>query len=109
MSRFTITLVHGSSEDTEAVIGFDPPLQTYFLQGFPFEMNDGSYFKIWLGTEPREYPAIEGLVKALRAKGYDFHGLSEAQMEQMLEEVQRPVVPRPGMRFLMRGRSDEVR
>ncbi|MEA1844977.1 hypothetical protein [Agrobacterium tumefaciens] len=108
MSRFTITLVHGSTADTEAVIGFDPPLQTYFLQGFPFEMNDCTYFKIWLGTEPRQYPAIEGLVKALRAKGYDFHGLSEPQMEQMLEEAQRPVVPRPGMCFVMRERSDEV-
>lgn len=108
MSRFTITLVHGSSEDPEAVIGFDPPLQTYFLQGFPFEMNDCTYFKIWLGTEPREYPAIEGLVRALRAKGYEFHGLSEAQMEQMLEEAQRPLESRPGMRFLMRESSDEV-
>lgn len=108
MSRFTITLVHGSSEDTEAVIGFDPPLQTYFLQGFPFVMNDCGYFKIWLGTEPRQYPAIEGLVKALRAKGYDFHGLSEAQMEQMLEEAQRPPISRPGMGFIMREPSDEV-
>jgi hypothetical protein len=108
VSRFTITLVHGSSEDTGAIIGFDPPLQTYFLQGFPFKMNDCTYFKIWLGTEPREYPAIESLVKDLRAKGYDFHGLSEPQMEHMLEEAQRPVAERPGLRFLMRERSDEV-
>ncbi|MCA1868470.1 hypothetical protein HW571_22605 [Agrobacterium genomosp. 3] len=109
MSRFTITLVHGSAEDTEAVIGFDPPLQTYFLQGFPFEMQDCAYWKIWLGTDFREYPEIEDLVKAVRAKGYDFHGLSEPQMEQMLEEAQRPVVLRPGLRFVMRERNDEVR
>jgi len=108
VSRFTITLVHGTAEDTEAVIGFDPPLQTYFLQGFPFELNDYTHWKIWLGTDFQEYREIQDLVKAVRAKGYEFHGLSEQQMEQMLEEAQRPIALRPGLRFVMRQRNDEV-
>ena len=40
MSRYTITLLKGERTDGEAVIGYDPPLRTFFLQGF--ESDDGS-------------------------------------------------------------------
>ena len=33
MSRYTISLAKGERTDDEAVLGFDPPLRTFFLQG----------------------------------------------------------------------------
>jgi hypothetical protein len=35
MSRYTITVTGHGRSDAEAIIGYDPPLQTFFLQAFP--------------------------------------------------------------------------
>lgn len=55
MSRYTITVtgtVTGKvRSDPDAVIGYDPPLRTYFLQAFPHEETDEP--ALWLGTRDR--------------------------------------------------------
>ncbi|QPB22155.1 hypothetical protein [Rhizobium sp. 007] len=42
MSRYTITVAKTASRhsDPDAVIGYDRPLQTFFLQAFPDEDGD---------------------------------------------------------------------
>ena len=40
MSRYFITVTGEGRTDPEALIGYDPPLQTFFLQAFPHEETD---------------------------------------------------------------------
>jgi hypothetical protein len=47
MSRYIVTLHKGERMDDEAVFGFDPPLRTYFLQGFEGDDDFGTP-EIWL-------------------------------------------------------------
>lgn len=35
MSRYTVTVKTDGETDENAVIGYDPPLRTFFLQAFP--------------------------------------------------------------------------
>lgn len=35
MSRYTITVTGNHRADSDAIIGYDPPLRTFFLQAFP--------------------------------------------------------------------------
>ena len=55
MSRYTITVTKTASRhtDPDAVIGYDRPLQTFFLQAFPDEK--GEDLDLWLGTEYRSW------------------------------------------------------
>ncbi|WP_292326260.1 hypothetical protein [Mesorhizobium sp.] len=48
MSRYTITVTSDHRSDPNAVIGYDPPLRTLFLQAFPDESGDD--LALWLGT-----------------------------------------------------------
>lgn len=61
MSRYTITVtgtVTGQGRsDPDAVIGYDPPLRTYFLQAFPHEETDEP--GLWLGTHDRAFETLE--------------------------------------------------
>ena len=66
MSRYTITLSKGERTDEEAVIGFDAPLLTYFLQGFETDDDFGTP-EIWLGVLLEEYPTLEGIIEEARA------------------------------------------
>ncbi|WP_454858779.1 hypothetical protein [Rhizobium binxianense] len=86
MSRFVITLCRGEQIDEEAVIGFDPPLRTFFLQGFPAEEEMGDP-EIWLGMVLEEYPTLESLIEAARARGYVAQKLGRAQVIAMLAEA----------------------
>lgn len=86
MSRYTITLHKGERTDDEAVIGFDPPLRTYFLQGFEADDEFGTP-EIWLGTLLEEFPTLEGIVEQARAKGYEISNLDHADMIAMLREA----------------------
>jgi len=51
MSRYTITVTSTASRhtDPDAIIGYDRPLQTFFLQAFPDAENDD--LALWLGTD----------------------------------------------------------
>ncbi|WP_244571436.1 hypothetical protein [Mesorhizobium carmichaelinearum] len=74
MSRYTITVtgtVTGHSRsDREAIIGYDPPLRTYFLQAFPHEETDEP--ALWLGTHGQAFEMLDDLHHAAMAHGYDF-------------------------------------
>lgn len=71
MSRYTITVTSSDSRsDPDAVIGYDPPLRTFFLQAFPDETGDD--LALWLGTTDREYETLDALHAAARSRGFDF-------------------------------------
>ena len=75
MSRYTITVTRTGRSDTDAVIGYDPPLRTFFLQAFPDESSDD--LALWLGTSDGEYETIDALHAAARSRGFDFMPLPE--------------------------------
>ncbi|MER8383812.1 hypothetical protein [Mesorhizobium sp. M0195] len=78
MSRYTITVtgtvIGKGHSDPDAVIGYDLPLRTYFLQAFPHEETDEP--RLWLGTRDRAFEALDDLRHAAIAHGYDFMPLS---------------------------------
>ncbi|MER9546892.1 hypothetical protein NKI72_33700 [Mesorhizobium sp. M0437] len=78
MSRYTITVtgtvIGQGRSDPDAVIGYDPPLGTYFLQAFPHEETDEP--GLWLGTRDRAFETLEDLRCAAIAHGFDFMPLS---------------------------------
>ena len=69
MSRYTITVTSNGRYDPDAVIGYDPPLRTFFLQAFPDE--SGEDLALWLGTSDREYETLDALDAAARSRGFD--------------------------------------
>jgi hypothetical protein len=96
MSRYTITVTGKDRIDPGAVIGYDPPLRTYFLQAFPDETGDD--FALWLGTRDREYETIDALHAAALSRGFDFMPLPEdvalLLAEDFAKDAARP--PRDG-------------
>jgi hypothetical protein len=86
MSRYSITLLKGERTDDEAVIGFDPPLRTFFLQGFETDDDFGAP-EIWLGTLLEEFPTLEGIIEAARRQGYEVRDLDHADMIALLAEA----------------------
>ena len=81
MSRYTITVTGQGRSDPEAIIGFDPPLRTFFLQAFPHEVTDDP--ALWLGTYDHEFETLGGLHSAALAEGYDFIPLPADVAEQL--------------------------
>ena len=75
MSRYTITVTSNGRSDSDATIGYDPPLQTFFLQAFPHEVTDDP--ALWLGTYDHEFEALDELHRAALAEGYDFMPLPD--------------------------------
>jgi hypothetical protein len=59
MSRYTITVTSHGRSDPDAVIGYDPPLTTFFLQAFPDDTGDN--LALWLGTSHHEYATVDAL------------------------------------------------
>lgn len=86
MSRYAITLLKGDRTDDEAVIGYDPPLRTFFLQGFESDDDFGTP-EIWLGTLLEEFPTLECIIEAARVQGYEVRGLDHADMIAMLGQA----------------------
>ncbi|BCG83530.1 hypothetical protein [Mesorhizobium sp. 113-3-3] len=88
MSRYTITVtgtVTGQvRSDPDAVIGYDPPLRTYFLQAFPHEETDEP--ALWLGTRDRAFEALEDLRHAAIALGYTFMPLPTELSIKLIED-----------------------
>jgi hypothetical protein len=83
------------------VIGYDPPLRTFFLQAFPDESGDD--LALWLGTSDREYETIDALHAAARSRGFDFMPLPEEVALQLADdfaEDERPPNDGPLARFL---------
>ena len=71
MSRYTITVTKTATRraDPDAVIGYDRPLQTFFLQAFPDE--EGDDLALWLGTQYRAHETLSDLRASAIANGYD--------------------------------------
>lgn len=88
MSRYTITvtgIVTGRAHsDPDAVIGYDPPLRTYFLQAFPHEETDEP--RLWLGTHDRAFETLEDLRRAAISNGYDFMPLSPKLAAKLVDD-----------------------
>ncbi len=76
----------GERTDDEAIIGFDPPLRTFFLQGFESDDELGTQ-EIWLGTLLEKFPTLEGIIEAARRQGYEVRGLDRADMIALLAEA----------------------
>lgn len=92
MSHYTITVTSDGRSDPDAVIGYDPPLRTFFLQAFPDENGDD--LALWLGTSHREYETLDALNAAARSRGFDVMPLSADIIARLsadlAAEAQRP-------------------
>ncbi|MET2831262.1 hypothetical protein [Mesorhizobium shangrilense] len=84
MSRYTITVTGKGRSDPDAIIGYDPPLRTLFLQAFPHEVTDDP--ALWLGTRDREYETVDALRAAALARGFDFMPLPAALAAKLIED-----------------------
>ncbi|MFA1677216.1 hypothetical protein ACDY97_32070 [Rhizobium mongolense] len=91
MSRHPITVTKGDRTDPDAVIGYDPPLRTFFLQAFPDPDTEEN--ELWLGTLLEEFPSLESIVTATRAQGYDLYGLSQDTLVSLIKESSTPTPP----------------
>ncbi|MBC2887694.1 hypothetical protein H7Q97_20155 [Ochrobactrum sp. CM-21-5] len=91
MSRFNVILVGADRTDPAAVIGYDRPLRTFFLQGFEVETDDFEEPEVWLGTALEEFPTLENLVEEVRRRGFEIRALEQAAIITMLSEAgQKP-------------------
>ncbi|MDW9925220.1 hypothetical protein GOB36_33420 [Sinorhizobium meliloti] len=88
MSRFEITLRRGEETYDKATIGYDPPLRTFFLQGFDADDDFGTP-----ESGLQEFPTLEGLVEAIRARGYEVRNLGQAAIVAILGEAGQKYEP----------------
>ncbi|WP_312408338.1 hypothetical protein [Rhizobium sp.] len=91
MSRYTIEVRSAKATDPEATIGYDRPLRTFFLTAFPDPDTDA--VSLWLGGFLEEYPTLESIILAARARGHEISGLTHADMIAMLRESGSPSTP----------------
>ncbi|TAT73881.1 hypothetical protein [Rhizobium ruizarguesonis] len=89
MSRYTITVTRTASHhaDPEAIIGYDRPLQTFFLQAFPDAGSED--LELWLGTDFREFETLSQLRSATIARGFDFIPLASGILHKLLDDHAR--------------------
>ncbi|MBB3396103.1 hypothetical protein [Rhizobium sp. BK060] len=89
MSRYTITVTRTASRhfDPDAIIGYDRPLQTFFLQAFPDA--DGEDLELWLGTNFREFETPSQLRIVAIASGFDFIPLASGILHKLLDDHAR--------------------
>ncbi len=108
MSRYTITVTNDHRADPDAVIGYDPPLRTFFVQAFPDETGDD--LALWLGTSDREYETVDALYAAGRAKGFDFMPLPDSVAlslaDDLAKEADRPRHDGPPAALMRHLQSD---
>ncbi len=84
MSRYTITVTGQGHSDPEAIIGYDPPLRTFFLQAFPHEVTDDP--ALWIGAYGHAFERLEDLHQATIALGYDFMPLPPDLATKLTED-----------------------
>lgn len=94
MSRHKATISNGSKTDHQGVLGYDPPLRTFFLQAFPDPETD--MCALWLGTLLEEFPSLESIVNAARDEGYDIYDLSGDVILSLIKESSKPTPPSLG-------------
>lgn len=93
MSRYTITVnrIESRHADPDAIIGYDSPLQTFFLQAFPDA--EGEDLELWLGTDFREFETLSQLRTAAIARGFDFIPLAPGILHKLLDDHAREAHP----------------
>lgn len=89
MSRYTITVTRTESRhvDADATIGYDRPLQTFFLQAFADA--EGEDLELRLGTDFREIETLSQLRAAAVARGFDFIPLASGILHKLLDDHAR--------------------
>ncbi|MBB3967039.1 MULTISPECIES: hypothetical protein [Rhizobium] len=89
MSRYTITVTSTAFRhaDPDAIIGYDRPLQTFFLQAFPGA--GGEDLELWLGTDFKEFETLSQLRAAAIARGFDFIPLASGILHKLLDDHAR--------------------
>jgi len=90
MSRHIVTKIGQAQTDLEAIIGYDPPLRTFFLQAFPDPETD--VFALWLSGILYQFHSLEGIVEMARSRGFEVRGLGQDTFVAMTKEagVQTP-------------------
>lgn len=88
MSRHPITIRSAHATDTNATIGYDPPLRTYFLQAFEDPETDDP--GLWLGTRFEEYRDLARLITTVEAKGFTVDALADEIVAEMAREAALP-------------------
>ncbi|MGP4693847.1 hypothetical protein [Agrobacterium cavarae] len=89
MSRYTITVSRTASRhaDPDAIIGYDCPLQTFFLQAFLDA--EGEDLELWLGADFREFETLSQLRTAAIARGFDLIPLASGILHKLLDDHAR--------------------
>ncbi|BCH19883.1 hypothetical protein [Mesorhizobium sp. L-2-11] len=85
MSRYIITVTGHDRSDPEAIIGYDPPLRTFFLQAFPHDVTDDP--ALWLGTQGHAFERLEDLHDAAITRGYGFMPLPADVAAKLIEDA----------------------
>lgn len=93
MSRHDVTITWNGRTDTSAVIGYDPPMRTYFAQAFGGEDVDSDQVELWLGLDFDEFPTFADLTRSLNTKGCVVSGLELATVLSMIGEAAAPHEP----------------
>ncbi len=89
--RHKITVTHKGEIDHGAIIGFDPPLRTFFLQAFM-----GGFKEIWLGTLLEEFTSLEAIIENARAQGYSVADMLKDMIIEMTKLAAQPHPPSIG-------------
>ena len=88
MSRHAVTVQSRGAIDDRAVIGYDAPMRTYFLQAFRRMAEECP--EIWLGMRFDEFPTLSSLIEAARSKDCAVVGLSGRSIRDMVAEASAP-------------------
>ena len=97
MSRYTVTVKTDGETDENAVIGYDPPWRTFFLQAFPDEETDE--YALWFGTLLEQHPSLESIIESAHRFGYEIEGLPQNVIIAMTKEAGIPMPPSLGERL----------
>lgn len=94
MSRYVIE----DDGRREVVVGWDPPLGTFFAQVFAPQLSDDEWELIWaIGQSPREVTTTDELALALEEQGITL--VHEARVK-LREDQTAPWTPGPLQRML---------
>lgn len=89
MSRYVIE----DDGRREVVVGWDPPLGTFYAQIFAPQLPEDEEDCIWwIGYQPHEVVTVEALGAALQAQG---HALPATVCNRLLADQKQPWEPGP--------------
>jgi hypothetical protein len=96
MSRYIIS---GYDAQVLVTVGFDPPLQTFFLQVDDYRKGDQEdHCVCWRGTVPGELPTVAALEEVVRP----YATLEEEVRAQLQQDYDHREPPTPLQRHMIR-------